>query len=126
MLSRQSIILGIVVTLVGATVMGATSRGAPTPATVVRVTSGTPGHEVRFRGVLLVMGQPMQLVEQATPFEFRSKGELVLGAFEPAGAGAMLRLELLSDTPEPAVITAPRVIVGQRLGGVATEFVQGY
>jgi hypothetical protein len=94
--------------------------------TVVRVTSGTPGHEVRFRGVLLVLGQPMRLVEQTTPFEFRSDQELVLGAFEPTGSVAMLRLELISRTPAPAAITAPRVIVGQRLGGVATEFVQGY
>jgi hypothetical protein len=38
----------------------------------------------------------------------------------------MLRLELVSDTPEPAVVIVPRVMVGHRIGGVATEFVQGY
>jgi hypothetical protein len=75
---------------------------------------------------MLVLGNPMRMVEQETPFEFRSDGQLVLGAFEPAGPGGMLRLELRSETPVPAVVTAPRVMVGQRLGGVATEFVQGY
>lgn len=125
MLSRRSTALGIFITLIGAAVVGATARNESLP-TVVRVTSGTPGHEVRFRGVPLVLGQPMRLVEQTTPFEFRSDQELVLGAFEPTGSAAMLRLELISETPAPAVITAPRVIVGQRLGGVATEFVQGY
>jgi hypothetical protein len=93
---------------------------------MVRVSSGTPGREVDVRGVLLVLGQPMQVVAQATPFEFRSRGRLVFAAFEPAAAEAMLRLELVSDTPTPAVVIAPRVMVGHRIGGVATEFVQGY
>jgi hypothetical protein len=99
---------------------------APWPTAVLRVTSGTPGHEVRFRGVLLVLGQPMRVIEQATPFEFQSEGALVLGAFEPQEQGPLLRLELISNFPEPAAVTAPRVMVGQRVGGVATEFVQGY
>jgi hypothetical protein len=121
---RRAVALGIFITLVGATLVWASARTGSSP-TLVRVTSGTPGHEIRFRGVLLVLGQPMRLVEQTTPFEFRSDRELVLGAFEP-GPPAMLRLELVSETPAPAAVTAPRVIVGQRLGGVATEFVQGY
>lgn len=90
------------------------------------MTSGTPGHEVRFRGVILVLGQPMQLVDQATPFEFQWHGELLFGAFEPEGKGPLLRLELTSDYPRPSVVTAPRVMVGRGIGGVATEFVQGY
>ena len=126
MLSRHSITLAILLTFIGATGTDAASSLAPSSPTVVRVSSGTPGHEVRFRGVLLVLGQPMQVVEQATPFEFRSNGKLVFGAFEPTGPEAMLRLTLISDTPEPAVVTAPRVMVGQQIGGVATEFVQGY
>lgn len=126
MLLRHSIVLGIVVTLIGATAVGATRQSAPTAATVVRLRSGTPGHEVRFRGVLLVLGQPMQVVEQATPFEFQSDRRLVFAAFEPAELEGMLQLELISDTPLPAVVTAPRVMVGQRIGGVASEFVQGY
>jgi hypothetical protein len=125
-LSHRAIVLGTLVTLISATAGEATSQSAPMPATVVRITSGTPGHEVRVRGVLLVFGQPMQVVEQATPFEFRSARPLVFAAFEPAELEGMLRLELLSQTPEPAVITAPRVLVGQRIGGVASEFVQGY
>jgi len=79
------------------------------PAAILRVTSGTPGHEVRSRGVLLVLGQPIQVSEQAIPFQ-----------------GPLLRLELTSNFPVPAAVTAPRVMVGQRVGGVATEFVQGY
>ncbi|HYT87170.1 MAG TPA: hypothetical protein VEL76_00490 [Gemmataceae bacterium] len=59
---------------------------------MLRVTSGTPGYELRFRGVVLVLGQPMRLVDQATPFEFRSEGELVLGAFEPQAKGPLLRV----------------------------------
>jgi hypothetical protein len=94
--------------------------------TVVRVSSGTPGHEVGIRGVMLVLGQPMQLVEHTTPFEFRADRPLVFAAFEPASSEVMLRLELISNTPQRAVVTAPRVMVGQRIGGVATEFVQGY
>jgi hypothetical protein len=93
---------------------------------VVRISSGIPGLEVPVRGVLLVLGQPMQLVEQSTPFELRSDRRLVFAAFEPAKPEAMLRLELISDLPEPAAVTAPRVMVGHRIGGVATEFVQGY
>jgi hypothetical protein len=126
MLSRHSTILVALVTLIGATAVGEASRHAPPATTIVRVSSGTPGHEVRFRGVLLILGQPMQLVEQATPFEVRSDRRLVFAAFEPAGSMGILRLELNSDTPDPAVITAPRVMVGQQIGGVATEFVQGY
>jgi hypothetical protein len=113
-------------TLLGASPDEAADPVAAWPAAVLRVTSGTPGHEVRFRGVLLVLGQPMQVIEQATPFQFQSKGELVLGAFEPQEQGPLLRLELISNFPVPAAVTAPRVMVGQRVGGVATEFVQGY
>jgi hypothetical protein len=126
MLSRHSLILGIIFTLIGATAVGAANRHAHNFPTVVRVHSGTPGHEVHFRGVLLIQGQPMQLVEEATPFEFRSDGKLVFGAFEPTVPAGMLRLELNSGPPEPAVVTAPRVMLGQQIGGVATDFVQGY
>jgi hypothetical protein len=120
---RHSIALVVLLTLTAADADG---DHGPASATVVRVGSGTPGHEVGIRGVMLVLGQPMQVVEHTTPFEFRADGPLVFAAFEPFHSGAMLRLELISDTPEPAVVTAPRVMVGQRIGGVATEFVQGY
>jgi hypothetical protein len=111
--------------LVGTTDTLAQDSAAP-PATVLRVASATPGHEVRFRGVLLVLGQPMRVVEEATPFELHSAADLVLGAFERQGQGPLLRLELISTYPEPAVVIAPRVLIGQRVGGVATEFLQGY
>jgi hypothetical protein len=68
----------------------------------------------------------MRVIEQATPFQFQSEGALVLGAFEPQEQGPLPRLELISNFPVPAAVTAPRVMVGQRVGGVATEFVQGY
>jgi hypothetical protein len=123
---RRSIVLGSLVTLLTATVLGATSRRTPVSASVVRISSATPGQEVNVRGVLLAMGHPMQVVQQTTPFEVRSDPKLVFAAFEPERGEAILRLELISDTPEPAVVTAPRVMVGQRIGGVATEFVQGY
>jgi hypothetical protein len=111
--------------LAAGTMVWASARAAPSSA-VLRVTSGAPGHEVRFRGVLLVPGQPMRVIEQTTPYELRATGDLVLAAFEPAVAGPLLRLEWISDYPVPAVITSPRVMVGRRVGGVATEFVQGY
>jgi hypothetical protein len=111
--------------LAGTTYTLAQDPAAP-PATVLRVASATPGHEVRFRGVLLVLGQPMRVVEEATPFEFHSAADLVLGAFERQGQGPLLRLELISTYPEPTVVIAPRVLIGQRVGGVATDFVQGY
>jgi hypothetical protein len=120
---RHSIALVVLFALPAAEADG---HHGPGPATVVRVSSGTPGHEVDVRGVMLVLGEPMQLVEHTTPFEFRADLPLVFAAFEPASSEVMLRLELISDTPEPAVVTAPRVMVGQRIGGVATEFVQGY
>jgi hypothetical protein len=123
MLARCSIALGLLVA-------GAAEKGtdaAPESAVVVRVTSATPGHEIRIRGVLLQAGGSMRVVRQRTPFEYRSReGRLVFAAFEPADSVALLRLELRSATPEPAIITAPRVMMGQRVGGVATEFVQGY
>lgn len=125
MLKRRSLLLTLV-SLTSVMITGAADPGRSHPETIVRVTSGTPGHEVRFRGVLLIVGRPMRVVEQATPFEFHSDRELVLGAFEPAERGATLQLELSSGEMEPAAVTAPRVIVGQRLGGVATEFLQGY
>jgi hypothetical protein len=124
--TRPSLILGAFLTFAGTTFPGASGQGAPAASTVIRVSSATPGREVRFQGVLLVHGQPMQVVERATPFEFRSDQTLLFAAFEPARPGALLRLELTSDTPEPAVVTAPRVMVGRQIGGVATEFVQGY
>jgi hypothetical protein len=121
---RLGILLGTAV-LTGTANVGA--QGSVTPlSTVLRVNSGTPGHEVRFRGVLLVPGQPMQVVEEITPFELRLPEALVLGAFERDGHGPMLRLEFSSADSEPTVVTAPRVMVGQGVGGVATEFVQGY
>jgi hypothetical protein len=126
MLSRSLLGLIAAVALGGATTPpsydGPTLRGP----NVLRVTSGTPGHEVHVRGVLLLAGQPMRLVEQSTPFEFRSDGELAFAAFEPVGTTATLTLELVSALPEPAMVTAPRVMVGRRIGGVASEFVQGY
>jgi hypothetical protein len=115
-----------IVVLLALTAAKADGQQRPAAATVVRVSSGTPGHEVGIRGVMLVLGQPMQVVEHTTPFEFRADRPLVFAAFEPARSEVMLRLELMSDTPERAVVTAPRVMVGQRIGGVATEFVQGY
>jgi hypothetical protein len=126
MLSLQPSALAILLTIIGATATDATISREPGSPTVLRIVCGTPGHEVRFRGVLLVLGQPMRVVEQATPFEFRSNERLVFGAFEPTKPEAMLRLTLISDAPEPAVVTAPRVMVGQQIGGVATDFVQGY
>jgi hypothetical protein len=111
--------------LVAGNLAPAPTRVAPSRA-VLRVTSGVPGREVRFRGVLLVPGEPMRVIEQTTPYELRATDDLVLGAFEPEVAGPMLRLEWISDFPVPAVITSPRVMVGRRVGGVATEFVQGY
>jgi hypothetical protein len=38
----------------------------------------------------------------------------------------LLRLESISNFPVPAAVTAPRMMAGQRVGGGATEFVQGY
>jgi hypothetical protein len=114
-------------TLAAATLAFASKPSSmPASGELLRVTSGTPGHEVIFRGVLLVAGEPMRIVEQSTPFEFRPNGELTLGAFEPRVEGVTLRLELQTDAPEPAGVTAPRVMVGVRIGGVATDFVQGY
>jgi hypothetical protein len=126
MLPRRSLALGVLVTFLSVSAVAAASRYAHGFPTVVRIDSGTPGREVHFRGVLLVQGQPMQLVEQATPYEFRSDGRLVFGAFEPTVPASMLRLQLISAAPEPAVVTAPRVMLGQQIGGVATDFVQGY
>jgi hypothetical protein len=43
-------------------------------------------------------------------------GEQPAGAaFEPVESAATLTLELVSGVPEPAVVTAPRVMVGQRI-----------
>jgi hypothetical protein len=67
---------------VAGTVAPTPTRVTPSPA-VLRVTSGVPGREVRFRGVLLVPGEPMQVIEQTTPYELRATDDLVLGAFEP-------------------------------------------
>jgi hypothetical protein len=74
----------------------------------------------------LVADQPMCLVERSTPFESHSSGELTLAASEPQVAGVTLRLELQTDAREPAGVTAPWVMVGVRISGVATDFVQGY
>jgi hypothetical protein len=120
-----ALILGFVVTLLTATVDATHPHSAAGPS-IVRVSSATPGREVRVHGVILAQGERMQVIERATPFELRSDRALVFAAFEPSGADGLLRLELTSDTPEPAVITAPRVMVGRQIGGVATEFVQGY
>ena len=122
----RALTLGAAVTLLTVTVVNATDQHTAATPTVVRVSSATPGREVRVHGVLLVQGRAMQVVERATPFEVRANRALVFAAFEPSGSAALLRLELTSDTPEPAVVTAPRVMVGRQIGGVATEFVQGY
>jgi hypothetical protein len=66
MISRSLLGFIAAVTLGGAT--AAFARDAvvtSTGVTVLRVTSGTPGLKVRFRGVLLLAGQPMRLVEQS-------------------------------------------------------------
>ena len=69
--------------------------------------------------------RPMEMIEKSTPYEFRADSDLAFAAFEAAESG-MLRLEVVSATPESAVIMGARVMVGHRIGGVATEFVQGY
>jgi hypothetical protein len=122
--TRLTLILAALITVAGTSALRASGQGST--RTIVRVSSATPGQEVRIQGVLLVHGRPMRVVEQATPFEFRADRPLVFAAFEPASPGPLLRLELTSDTPEPAAVTAPRVMVGRQIGGVATEFVQGY
>jgi hypothetical protein len=73
--------------LLGTTTAFTISTPQHAPTAVLRVASGTPGREVRFRGVVLVQGEPMRLVEQTTPWEFRSEGDLVLAAFEPQARG---------------------------------------
>jgi hypothetical protein len=39
-----------------------------------------------------------------------------IGAFEPQEQGPLLSLELISNFPVPAAVTAPRVMVGQGAG----------
>jgi hypothetical protein len=125
--SRSFLGLFAAVALAGATIAPAVNE-ASTPAdpSVLRVTSGTAGHSVPFRAVLLRSGQPMRVVEETTPFELPSAAELTFAAFEALEPAATLRLELVSLTPERAVVIAPRVMIGRRIGGVAAEFVQGY
>jgi hypothetical protein len=124
--SRRSIALASAVTLIAAATTGATPRNDAPANTVFRLISGTPGLEVPVRGVLLVQDEPMQVIQRTTPFELRSDRRLVFAAFEPAATETMLRLEMVSGDAEPAKVTAPRVMVGRRIGGVASEFVQGY
>jgi hypothetical protein len=94
--------------------------------TLVKVSSVTLGLEVRFRGILLLPGEPMRVVEMRTPAVIRTEGPLVLGAFEPLEKGAILRLDYLVGDTIPTTVMAPRVMVGRSVGGSATAFVQGY
>ena len=115
--------------LASATLLGADGSDAVMSAgrdAVVHLSSTRPGREVRFQGVMLVAGRPMRVIEGVTPFEWRSDRPLIFAAFEPTGADSLLRLTLRSDTPEPAIVTGARVMVGRRIGGVAEEFVQPY
>jgi hypothetical protein len=127
MITPSLLAIAATLTLGGATATLVRNQvSAPPGAGLLRVTSGTPGHEVAVRGVLLFAGHPMRVVEQSTPFEFRAEGGLTFAAFEAVERPAMLTLELRSPTVAPAAVTAPRVMIGRRIGGVATEFVQGY
>ena len=96
MFSRSLLGLMAAVTLSGASASQSRDVSTSSGVSVLRVTSGTPGHNVPFRGVLLLAGQPMRLVEQSTPFELRSERELTFAAFEPVEPAATLTLELVS------------------------------
>jgi hypothetical protein len=88
---RHSIAL---VGLLAFTAAEADGQDGPATATVVRVSSGTPGHEVGIRGVMLVRGRPMQVVEHITPFELRADRPLVLPPSSRPTALALLEQPL--------------------------------
>lgn len=94
--------------------------------TVIKISSAALGLEVRIRGILLMPGEPMRVVELRTPTEIRAKTPLILAAFEPLEAGAILRLDYMGDDTIPTTVVAPRVMVGRAVGGASTAFVQGY
>jgi hypothetical protein len=126
MLWQYSMGLLIAGALLGAGGVDWTASTGRDDDTVLHLSSSLPGREVRFQGVILVVGQPMRVVQGTTPFQWHADRPLVFAAFEPTIPDSLLRLTLESDTPEPAVVTGPRVLVGRRIGGVATEFVQPY
>ena len=85
MLARCSIALGLL--FVGTPDGGRDAE--PESAVVVRVTSATPGHEVRVQGVLLIASGSMRVVRQSTPFEFRSKVGGLVFDLDPSPAGGL-------------------------------------
>lgn len=104
----------------------ASTAGRKEPTTLLRISSAALGLEVRFRGILLLPGEPMRVVELRTPMVIRTKAPLILAAFEPLEAGAILRLDYVGDDTIPTTVVAPRVMVGRAVGGATTAFVQGY
>ena len=69
MIPASLLAIAATLTLGGATAALARNQVSATPgAGLLRVTSGTAGHEVAIRGVLLLAGHPMRVVAQSTPF----------------------------------------------------------
>lgn len=98
----------------------------PRQAHTIVLTSPAPGHQVRFRGIVLLPDRPMRLLNGITPFEIRVPDDVVLGAFEAEDSAATLTLDYDFGVPPDARTTSHRVMMGQAVGGVATAFVQRY
>jgi hypothetical protein len=122
----RAVLVALPLLLTGASLPAVSGSSAPVRGVTLRVTSAIPGRQVPLRGVVLIAGEPMRLVEQPTPFELKADARVALAAFEPQDSADTLTLEMHSGTPASAKVTAHRVMMGHQIGGAATDFVQGY
>jgi len=106
---------------------------APQVATdyTIRVTSTTPGKEVRFEAAMLFKSAeaPLQTLTRRTPFEIRSTGAAASAMFRSQGDGTIL-VELVGEQAgkeiSRATATGRAVVVGNNLLQEQSGFITSF
>ena len=122
--------LGLAITVVAFVLAFGAVPGASTDY-LIRVTSGTPGEEIRFDAAVLLKNADatLQQLTRRTPFELRSTGTAASAMFRAHGDGS-IQVELVSEQAGKQVsrstATGRAVVVGdnvvQELSGFITSF----
>ena len=110
-MSRRSVIivLGCALALMSAVPATFTSATLPDEV-IIRITSGTPGHEIQVQGTYVYSPGDSQLhqVSQQTPFELKVGAARLVGIFGTASGETPIHVEMVTQNAKSghAVSTA--------------------
>jgi hypothetical protein len=107
------------------------SSGTPTTEYVIRVTSDTPGQEVKFDAAILIKNQqaPLTTMTRRTPFELRSSGYAASAMFRADG-DASLQVEVVGnqggEQKSRSRATGRAIVVGNNVAQDAGGFIASF